>query len=406
MKSQQTHKVALLDAIRRPLRTCCARETMSSIRDSSHKLLTDEIYEHGMAVSQNGPYEVQKSRILRKDGDRVASEFIFVGIRENVRDSKSLKGINRTIVEESATVSQDSLDVFIPTVMGRVEDSQMWFIWNPELTTDPVYKLLRLNPPSNTIHIHTNYLENNWLTETMRKLADDMKRTDPKKYAHIWMGEPITEIEGAIFASELARADKEGWIGSVPYDPTKPVQTAWDLGFGDPTCIWFVQPRDGFLCFIDYLSASEKTITDYIIMLQGKGYVYTEDHLPHDAVDNIIHHRLIGNPDKTKSIESLMRAAGRNVRHAPKLLKPDALNAGRTLFPLCRFDAVKCADGIQGLRHYQWDRTELEPGKRKPLHDWASHPSEAFLTAAVSIKREKFQEPYSAPRQVKHEAII
>ncbi len=151
MKSEQTHKVALLDAIRRPLRTCCARETMASIRDSSHKLLSDAIFSHGMATSQNGPYEIQESRILRRDGDQIASEFIFIGIRENVRDSKSLKGINRTIIEEAAKVSQDSLDVFVPTVMGRVEDSQMWFIWNPELVTDPVYKWLMLAPPSRMI---------------------------------------------------------------------------------------------------------------------------------------------------------------------------------------------------------------------------------------------------------------
>jgi len=406
MKSQQTHKVALLDAIRRPLRTCCARETMSSIRDSSHKLLSDEIYAHEMAVSQNGPYEIQESRILRKDGDRVASEFIFVGIRENVRDSKSLKGINRTIVEEAATVSQDSLDVFIPTVMGRVEDSQMWFIWNPELTTDPVFKLLRLSPPSNTIHIHTNYLENPWLTDTMRTLADDLKRTDPKKYAHIWMGEPITEVEGAIFAAELQKADAAGAICSVPYDPMKPVYTAWDLGYGDPTCIWFIQRRDGFLCFIDYMALTETTLTNCIIALNQKGYMYDEDHLPHDAVDSIIHAKLIGNQDKTMSIESIMRSAGRKVRIGPKLLKPDALNAGRTLFPLCRFDAVKCADGIQALRHYQWDRTELEPGKRKPLHDQYSHGADAFLTAAVSIKREKHAPAYQAPQAEKYEIYI
>ena len=74
MKSEQTHKCALLDAIRRPLRTLCARETMASIRDSSHKLLSDAIYEHGMAKSQNGPYEIQESRILRMEGDDKAGQ--------------------------------------------------------------------------------------------------------------------------------------------------------------------------------------------------------------------------------------------------------------------------------------------------------------------------------------------
>lgn len=403
MKSEQTHKVALVDAIRRPLRTCCARETMSSIKDSSHKLLEDAIHAHGMAKSQNGPYEVQQDRILRKDGDQVASEFIFVGIRENVRDSKSLKGINRTIIEEAGKVSQDSWTVFVPTVM-REEGSQLWAIWNPELTTDATYKLLMLNPPSNTIHITTTYLDNPWLSTTMRTLAEDSKRQNPKEYEHIWLGKPITELAGAIFADEMRKADAEKRICSVPYDPTRPVHTAWDLGFGDKNVIWFVQAYDGYLNFIDFLEDSQKTISHYIIALQDKAYMYGVDHLPHDAIDNIIHHKLIGNTDKSLTIPVLMGKAGRKVQLAPKLLKKDSLNAARTMFPLCRFDAVKCADGIQGLRHYQWDRAQstpenpgAKPGERKPLHDWASHRADGFMTAAVSIKRETYQ-PGARPK--------
>src|SRR5689334_24449483 len=97
-----------------------------------------------------------------RSADKIISEFIFIGIRENVRDQKSLKGINRTIVEEAAKLSQDSLEVFVPTVV-REEGSQLWFIWNPEFVDDPLYKMLTYHPPSNTIHIRTSYLENPWL---------------------------------------------------------------------------------------------------------------------------------------------------------------------------------------------------------------------------------------------------
>lgn len=387
MKSEQTHKVALLDAIRRPLRTCCARETMASIRDSSHKLLSDCIYEHGMAISQNGPYEVQESRILRKEGDVAVSEFIFVGIRENVRDSKSLKGINRTIIEEAAKVSQDSLDVFVPTVM-RTEGAQMWFIWNPEYTSDPVYKMFMLNPPSNTIHIQTNYLENPWLPETMRVLAEDCKRTDPGKYAHIWMGEPGSNVEGAIFAAELQEATEQGRICQVPHDRMKPVDTAWDLGYGDRTAIWFVQAYGGFYNFIDYLEGAGRTIADYLIDLNNKRYLYGMDFVPHDAVDAIVHQKL--SASKERSIEMLMRAAGRKVRVIPKLHKIHGINAARTFFSQCRFDEHKCADGIQALRHYQWGPlNEHGVTKRDPLHNWASHAADAFRGAALAIKEPK-----------------
>lgn len=390
MKSEQTHKIALVDAIQRPLRTCCARETMASIRDSSHKLLSDVIYQNQMAVSQNGPYEVQESRILRRQGELVQSEFIFVGIRENVRDQKSLKGINRTIVEEATKVSQDSLDVFIPTVM-RTEGAQMWFIWNPEFTSDPVYKLFMLRPPSNTIHIETNYLENPWLPETMRVLAEDCRRNDPAKYEHIWMGKPVSEVEGAIFGAELKAATDEGRICQVPYDRTKPVDTAWDLGYGDRTAIWFVQAYGGFYNFIDFLEGSGRTIADWLIDLEHKRYLYGFDFLPHDAVDTIIHSRL--GASKDKSIEMLMRAVGRKVRIIPKMHIFQGINAARTFFPNCRFDAEKCSEGLTALAHYQWGPVNKDGvTKRDPLHNWASHAADAFRGAALAVKQQKAPE--------------
>jgi phage terminase large subunit len=231
----------------------------------------------------------------------------------------------------------------------------------------------------------------------MRVLAEDCKREDPVKYQQVWMGEPGGDVEGAVFAAELKRALEEGRIGNVPYNRTRPVDTAWDLGFGDLTAVWFIQSYDGYYNFIDYLEGDGLTIADYLAKLQNRGYVYGTDWLPHDAVDTIIHHKLAA--DKSRSIEQLMRAAGRKVRIVPKMLVADAINAARTMFPQCRFDAGRCADGLQALRHYQWGPVN-EQGirKREPLHNWASHAADAFRGAAVSMKQPKsVQPPEPAP---------
>lgn len=380
MKSEQTHKVALLDAIRRPLRTVCARETMSSIKDSSHKLLSDAIYAHGMAVSQNGPYEVQEARIMRKDGAQVVSEFIFVGIRENVRDQKSLKGVNRTIIEEAAKVSQDSLDVFVPTVV-REQGSQAWFIWNPELVTDPVYKYFYHHRPTNTITIETNYLENPWLSDTMRQLAADCLRDDPEKYRHIWMGEPISTVEGAVYAEEIRQAEAAGRITTVPYDRQRPVDTYWDLGF-DTTSIWFVQPQAYEFRVIDYHQDRMKDVDHYLQVLQRKGYTYGTCVLPWDAGDR-------GNIGR--SVESVVRAKGFKARvmEQTKSVVND-LNAVRMIFKQLYFDADRCEAGLNGLRNYRWGPLPISGAeKREPLHDWASHPADALRTMAMHIRAPK-----------------
>ena len=48
-------------------------------------------------------------------------------------------------------------------------------------------------------------------------------------------------ITGAYFGRALGDAIHEGRIGNFPWQPLKPVHTAWDLGIGDSTAIWFFQ---------------------------------------------------------------------------------------------------------------------------------------------------------------------
>ena len=73
----------------------------------------------------------------------------------------------------------------------------------------------------------------------------------------------------------------------------------------------------------------------------------------------------------------------------PALSVLDGINAARELFNRCWFDSVKCADGLQCLRRYRWDRDEQNGGfKRRPLHDEFSHGADAFRYAAVAAKRD------------------
>ena len=139
------------------------------------------------------------------------------------------------------------------------------------------------------------------------------------------------------------------------------------------------------------------TIEQWLIKLQQKNYLYGTDWLPHDAVDTIIHRNLAGG-DSARSIEMLMRGAGRRVRIAPKLHVADRINAGRTIFPQVQFDRDECQDGIQALRRYQWG----EPNKhgvlgREPLHNDASHGADAFQTFAVCAKQPKTEEKKAQP---------
>lgn len=390
--------IALLElGAMRPLRILCARETMKSLADSVHKLLGDQIARLGFGDK----YTILDNEIRGKNG----TEIIFAGLKHNIDNIKSLESADIVWVEEAQTVSKNSWSKLIPTI--RKEGAELWVSFNPGLATDDTYKRFVLKPPKNAVVQKIGWEDNRWLSERARNDIDDLLDRDPDEFAHIYGGECRSNIEGAIFGAEMKAALAQGRIGSVPYNKMRPVSTVWDLGFGDPTAIWFVQAYDGYYNFIDFLESSDETTADYVIKLQNRGYAYDTDWLPHDSIDTIIHRKLSGTTDRTKSIEMLLREARRHVRVVPKLLLTDQINAARLFLNQCRFDEEKCADGLQSLRHYQWAmRAEQDTDKRpatnvqeerevrtnKPLHNWASHAASAFMGASIAMKQPKREE--------------
>lgn len=383
----------------RPLRILCARETMKSIADSVHKLLSDQT--EAMGLSHR--FVITKNSIVSDCG----SEFIFAGLRHNIDNIKSIESCDIAWVEEAHSVSKGSWDKLIPSI--RKDDSEIWVTFNPELETDDTYRRFIISRPTNATVVEVNYMDNPWFPTVLQIEMEDMRTRHPEDYEHIYLGKPVSMVHGAIFGEQMKKARKEGRICLVPYDKTKPVDTVWDLGFQDLTAIWFVQQYGGYYNFIDYEEGSGLEISDYIIKLQNRGYVYGTDWLPFDGVDTIIHNKLAGGT-REMSIEMLMRAAARKPRMVPKVFIGDRINAGRAIFDRCRFDERKCLEGISALQHFQWGLEDIElskpgmpvrKGGKEPLHNWASHAAEAFTRAGQLGPKlgmpEAQEEPYKAP---------
>lgn len=386
-KSWGFARALLILGIQQPLRILCARETMESIQQSVHQVLRDQIGQLGLGQF----YDVQKSSIIGSNG----TLFTFAGLSHNVANIKSLESYDIVWVEEAQTVSKESWETLIPTI--RKDGSEVWVSFNPKISTDDTYKRFVLTPRPDAKLVKIGWQDNPWFPEVLQVEMEHLRATDHSAYLHVYEGECASNVEGAIYAQELKKATDEGRIGLVPYSRRVPVDTVWDLGYGDLTAIWMVQSYDNYFSFIDYVEGSGLTIADYLIKLQNRAYLYGTDYIPYDGVDTIIHKKLAG--DRTMSIEQLMRSAGRNVRIVPKVLISDRINSARTIFPQCRFDEVKCADGIQALRHYQWELStdhgeiRLHPitkqplTKREPLHNWASHAGEAFTRAGQALRQ-------------------
>jgi len=97
-------------------------------------------------------------------------------------------------------------------------------------------------------------------------------------------------------------------------------------------------------------------------------------------------------------------AAGFRVEITPNISIEDGINALRTIFRDCWFDAEKCADGLQALRRYRYDvDPDTKQFSRRPLHDDASHYADAARYFAVAMRDGRVKKP-TLPKMVERGA--
>lgn len=364
------------------VRVLCYRETMKSIEESVHQLLQDQI----TRLQLGSFYDVQLKNIVGKNG----TEFFFAGVRQSADNLKSYEGVHIAWGSQAEAISKRSLNVVFPTLRRDIEvgdklyGSELWFDYNPEFEDDEIEKLFGQEPYPHSSFVETlNWRDNPFFPEVLRKDMEDLRKRDPDECDHVYEGTLRTAVEGAIYKKEIQAADAEKrTTGRVPYDPTKPVQTFWDIGPAH-TRIWLAQSFPFEFRIIDYISGELQGLSYYAKELQERPYVYGVHTLPWDGAAKEL--------GTGRSIQEQLQAIfGRDrVRCARQLSVEDGIAGVRAIFPKCWFDADRCKEGLRGLRCYQYEYDkDLRSYKKHPLHDWASHDADAFRTLAVTIREQ------------------
>ena len=189
-------------------------------------------------------------------------------------------------------------------------------------------------------------------------------------------------IMGAFYAREMAAAQSEGRIGEFPVDPNFPVDTAWDIGRTDDTSIWFYQSTFDGIRVVDYHSSSLKDIDFYVDLLRNKPYEVKWLILPHDAKAKRL--------GMKRTVEEQLHDAGFKVRTLPILSIQDGIQAARKTFKVCHFHNELCAEGLNALSQYrrEWDDSK-KCFRQTAVHDWTSHPADAFRYLATAWQENK-----------------
>ena len=187
-------------------------------------------------------------------------------------------------------------------------------------------------------------------------------------------------LTGMYYSKEMLKLREDGRIGDVPHNPRLPVSTFWDLGVADDMVVWFVQYDGVNYNVIRYMEEAGKSIAWWIKELTTLPYNYARHHWPHDGSQR----ELVSGKERWITAEELGLKPIDIVNRVR--IKGDAIDASRSILPLCRFDEKNCESGIYCLENYQreWDNKN-KVFKINPKHDWASHGADGFSTFAVGV---------------------
>jgi hypothetical protein len=216
--------------------------------------------------------------------------------------------------------------------------------------------------------------------------------TDEEEWQQEYECNPDAAVKGTYYAKIISKLQASGQIytDDADYNQDLPVGIFADLGRSDSTALWFYQRRPGGYALIDYEESHGQGLDYYADLVASKPYSYDSWHVPHDAkaktlatsrstIEQLIDHDENGKFKRWDPGVPLMRLA-------PKLAIQHGIDAVRSILPDCYFHS-RCEAGVEALRAHRrrWDDITKSYAD-DPVHDWASHGSDAFRYLALGVK--------------------
>ena len=191
-------------------------------------------------------FKTTKTYIVNK---MTKSRIMFRGIKTSSGNQtaklKSIQGITTFVCDEAEEwTSEDEFDKIMLSIRKKGIQNRIIIIMNPCDSNHFIYKKyiekthklveidgvqVQISTHPNVLHIHTTYFDNlDNLSPEFLKEVEDMKVSNPEKYAHVVIGRWADVAEGAVFK-------KWGIVKEFPQE-CKKVGIGQDFGFtNDPS---------------------------------------------------------------------------------------------------------------------------------------------------------------------------
>ena len=233
-----------------------------------------------------------------------------------------------------------------------------------------------------------------WYVKKAQTQKTDMKQEYPSTPEEAF--EQISEL--AVYGKEIGRVLKDGRLMDLPVNPSVPVDVFFDLGKSSKsptTAAWFMQYNDPWFDWVDFYEEKLQVVGDYVKDIRAKGYNIGRWFIPHDGGDQRDY--------DIKTFKDRLIKAGIDEDDIVVVPRVSDLETGidmmREKFPNCRFHKTKTVKGWAALKAYRYDFNEKLSKVMGPVHDWASHPSDAIRQFAQgwTPKEKPFEYPVNKP---------
>lgn len=211
------------------IRVACLREIQQSLEESVYELIEKTV----SRLNYQG-WRFTREYIASSSG----SYFIFKGMKD-LRASMSIKGLEGFdifFMEEAASLSRESLDLALPTLM-RTPGSELWFCYNPETESDPITEKIWSRDRSDALCIDLlpGPVDNPWWNSGLQKEMDEDFKFDPDEAEHIWNGLPRKQGQNSVLSRQSIRGAMDRAI-----DPIGAIEIGADIArFGDDSSVFY-----------------------------------------------------------------------------------------------------------------------------------------------------------------------
>ena len=276
-------------------------------------------------------------------------------------------------IEEAYEINKEQdFNMLDESIRGKIEEplyKQITLTFNPWNERHWIKKRFFDVEDENIMAKTTNYMCNEWLDESDKKLFEDMKKNNPRRYQVAGLGN-WGIVEGLVYENW---EEKEFDVNEI--SKRKGVKSAFGLDFG------YTNDPSAFFCGLIDIANKEIYVFDEIYKKAMKNREIAEEIIRKGYGKE----KIVADSQEPKSIDELYDLGLKGIRKSRK--GRDSVNNGVQYIQDYKIIIhPRCVNFITEISNYMWDKDKFDNPVNKPVDDF-NHLMDAMRYALESYSK-------------------